>query len=94
MAGEGPGGIDVAWSRRRGRADPRHRGGDRAASRRAGGRVSPDDAAEHFAWPAGFLAADSPASSALTRELVGWQPTHLGLIDDLDKGHHFHKPSA
>jgi hypothetical protein len=24
---------------------------------------------------AGFLAADSPASSALTRELMGWQPS-------------------
>ena len=56
--------------------------------------ISPEDAAEHFAWLAGFLAADSPASSALTRELVGWQPTHPGLIDDLDQGHYFHKPSA
>jgi nucleoside-diphosphate-sugar epimerase len=56
--------------------------------------ISPEDAAEHFTWLAGFLAADSPASSALTRELVGWQPTHPGLIDDLDQGHYFHKPSA
>jgi hypothetical protein len=29
---------------------------------------------------AGFLALDGPASSALTRELLGWQPTHRGLI--------------
>jgi nucleoside-diphosphate-sugar epimerase len=56
--------------------------------------ISPEDAGEHFAWLAGFLAADSPASSALTRELVGWQPTHPGLIDDLEQGHYFHKPSA
>jgi nucleoside-diphosphate-sugar epimerase len=56
--------------------------------------ISPEDAGEHFGWLAGFLAADSPASSALTRELVGWQPTHLGLMDDLDQGHYFHKPSA
>ena len=56
--------------------------------------ISPEDAAEHFAWLAGFLAADSPASSALTRELLGWQPTHPGLIDDLDQGHYFHNPSA
>jgi nucleoside-diphosphate-sugar epimerase len=52
--------------------------------------ISPDDAGEHFTWLARFLAADSPASSALTRELLGWQPTHPGLIDDLDKGHYFH----
>jgi nucleoside-diphosphate-sugar epimerase len=56
--------------------------------------ISPEDAGEHFTWLAGFLAADSPASSALTRELLGWQPTHPGLIDDLDQGHYFHEPSA
>ena len=51
--------------------------------------VSPEGADEHFGWLAGFLAADSPASSTLTRELLGWQPTQPGLIDDLDKGHYF-----
>jgi nucleoside-diphosphate-sugar epimerase len=56
--------------------------------------ISPADAAEHFTWLAHFFAADSPASSTLTRELLGWQPTHPGLIDDLDQGHYFHKPSA
>jgi nucleoside-diphosphate-sugar epimerase len=56
--------------------------------------VAPDDAAEHFSWLAGFLADDGPGSSALTRELLGWQPTHPGLIDDLDKGHYFHNLSA
>jgi hypothetical protein len=52
--------------------------------------VAPGDAAEHFGWLGAFLAFDSPASSALTRELMGWQPTHPGLIDDLEKGHYFH----
>jgi hypothetical protein len=33
---------------------------------------------------------DSPASSALTRELLAWQPTNPGLIEDLDEGHYFH----
>jgi hypothetical protein len=51
--------------------------------------VSPVDAGEHFGWLAGYLAADSPASSALTRDLLGWQPTQPGLLDDLDKGHYF-----
>jgi nucleoside-diphosphate-sugar epimerase len=55
--------------------------------------VSPQDAGEHFTWLAGFLATDSPASSALTRELMDWHPTHRGLIDDLDQGHYFHTPS-
>jgi nucleoside-diphosphate-sugar epimerase len=52
--------------------------------------VSPEDAAEHFGFLARFVATDSPASSTLTRELMGWQPTQPGLLDDLDKGHYFH----
>jgi hypothetical protein len=36
-----------------------------------------------------FAAADNPASSALTRQRLGWQPTHPGLIADLDDGHYF-----
>ncbi|GAB3960433.1 SDR family oxidoreductase [Actinoallomurus acanthiterrae] len=52
--------------------------------------VSPEDAGGHFIWLAGFVGLDSPASSALTRELLGWQPTGPGLLDDLDKGHYFH----
>jgi nucleoside-diphosphate-sugar epimerase len=51
--------------------------------------IAPDDAAGHFTWLASFLALDSPASAALTRELTGWQPTQPGLIEDLEKGHYF-----
>ena len=56
--------------------------------------VSPEDAGEHFAWLAGFLALDAPASSTLTRELLGWQPTHHGLLEDLDEGHYFHRMTS
>jgi hypothetical protein len=45
--------------------------------------------AGHFTWLAGFIGLDSPASSTLTRELLGWQPTQPGLIEDLEKGHYF-----
>jgi len=55
--------------------------------------IAPENAAGHFTWLGGFLAIDAPASSALTRELMGWQPTQPGLIDDLDKGHYFHDPA-
>jgi nucleoside-diphosphate-sugar epimerase len=51
--------------------------------------VAPGDAAGHFTWLAAFLGLDIPASSTLTRELTGWQPTQPGLIDDLEKGHYF-----
>ncbi len=45
-------------------------------------------------WLGGFLALDVRASSALTRELLGWQPTHPGLIDDLEQGHYFGESPA
>jgi nucleoside-diphosphate-sugar epimerase len=56
--------------------------------------IAPEAAAEHFAWLAGFLGIDSPASSTLTRELLGWEPVNPGLIEDLEEGHYFRDPSA
>src|SRR5215813_11809378 len=44
--------------------------------------ISPADAAGHFGWLGAFLALDTAASSALTRELLGWQPVQPGLLDD------------
>jgi nucleoside-diphosphate-sugar epimerase len=51
--------------------------------------VPPEQAGEHFAWLAPFIGADAPASSTLTQQLLGWQPTQPGLLDDLGKGHYF-----
>ena len=51
--------------------------------------ISAGDADEHFTWLAGFIGLDSPASSAQTQELLGWRPTHPGLIADLEQGHYF-----
>jgi len=50
--------------------------------------VSPDAAGAHFGWLARFFAMDQPASSAITRAQMGWNPTHPGLIDDLEQGHY------
>jgi nucleoside-diphosphate-sugar epimerase len=36
-----------------------------------------------------LLSRDMPASSAITQELLGWQPTHPGLIEDIEQGHYF-----
>jgi nucleoside-diphosphate-sugar epimerase len=36
-----------------------------------------------------LLSTDMPASSTVTQELLGWQPTHPGLIKDIDQGHYF-----
>jgi nucleoside-diphosphate-sugar epimerase len=51
--------------------------------------ISADGAASHFGFLAMFAAADNPASSELTRQRLGWEPTHPGLIADLDGGHYF-----
>jgi nucleoside-diphosphate-sugar epimerase len=56
--------------------------------------VAPEDAGEHFGWIGGFFGLDAPASSALTRELLGWEPGQVGLIADLDQGHYFGQSSA
>jgi nucleoside-diphosphate-sugar epimerase len=53
--------------------------------------VAPEDAVEHFGFLGAFLAADSPASSAKTRERFGWQPEQPGLIEDLTQGHYFRR---
>ncbi|WP_044949074.1 SDR family oxidoreductase [Chthonomonas calidirosea] len=45
--------------------------------------VSPDEAESHFGWLAQFATLDLQASSAKTRERLGWQPTGPGLITDL-----------
>ncbi len=55
--------------------------------------IAPEGVAEHFGWLGAFLAAGIPASNTLTRELLGWQPTHPGLIADLDQGHYFRTPA-
>jgi nucleoside-diphosphate-sugar epimerase len=36
-----------------------------------------------------LLSADMPASSTITQELLGWKPTHPGLIEDIELGHYF-----
>lgn len=56
--------------------------------------ISPDDAAEHFGWMAFFWSMDVPASSAQTRRRLGWEPTHIGLIEDLERGHYFERARA
>jgi nucleoside-diphosphate-sugar epimerase len=45
--------------------------------------VPADEATDHFGWLGGFLGMDSPASSALTRQLLGWEPTGPGLLEDI-----------
>lgn len=45
--------------------------------------VPPEQAMQHFGFLGGFAGLDMPASSALTRQRLGWHPTGVGLIADL-----------
>jgi nucleoside-diphosphate-sugar epimerase len=56
--------------------------------------IAPEQAGDHFGWLGMFFSLDVPASSALTRELLGWRPTFQGLLDDLEEGHYFHDRAA
>ncbi|QJD96599.1 SDR family oxidoreductase [Mucilaginibacter robiniae] len=51
--------------------------------------LSSEEATNHFGWLTHFLALDNPTSSELTQKQLGWQPTQLGLIADLELGHYF-----
>ncbi|MFD3563039.1 SDR family oxidoreductase [Streptomyces sp. NPDC058686] len=56
--------------------------------------VAPEAAAEHFTWLSPFIGLDVQASNTLTRELLDWQPTHPGLLEDLEKGRYFDTPAS
>lgn len=56
--------------------------------------IPPEEVDDHFGLFSPFVSMDNPASSTLTRERMGWQPTQPGLIADLEQGHYFATPVA
>jgi len=53
------------------------------------GPVAAADAVGHFGFLGTFIGLDSPASAQRTRALLGWEPTGIGMLQDLDQGHYF-----
>ena len=51
--------------------------------------ISASDAGERFAFLGTFVGVDNPTSSEVTRKVLGWEPAHPGLIEDLGHGHYF-----
>jgi nucleoside-diphosphate-sugar epimerase len=50
--------------------------------------IPAEQAADHFkGFP--FITMDIAMPNAATRQLLGWEPTHPGLIADLEDGHYF-----
>jgi hypothetical protein len=52
--------------------------------------VSPAEAGEHFGHLGHFVGLDSPASAAVTEQLLEWGPTGPGLLEDLEQDHYYH----
>jgi nucleoside-diphosphate-sugar epimerase len=44
---------------------------------------------EDFGFLGAVLSGDQPASAALTRESLEWQPVQPGLLEDMNQGHYF-----
>jgi nucleoside-diphosphate-sugar epimerase len=43
----------------------------------------------YFGFLANLVTLDTPTSNAITRQILGWEPTQRGLFADLDNGHYF-----
>jgi nucleoside-diphosphate-sugar epimerase len=56
--------------------------------------VTPVDAVEHFGHLGHFVALDSPATAAVTRNLLAWQPTGPSLLEDLERDHYYREASS
>jgi hypothetical protein len=50
--------------------------------------IPSDRAKEQFDAVGVFFSADAPASRALTRSMLGWQPRHPTLLEDIAAGHY------
>ncbi len=47
--------------------------------------IAPEEAFDYFGWLGIFAGLDVPASSALTKKRLGWQPTGPGMLADLER---------
>ncbi len=45
--------------------------------------ISQDEAKEYYGWMSYFISFESAAKTDKTREQLGWEPVHTGLLDDL-----------
>jgi nucleoside-diphosphate-sugar epimerase len=51
--------------------------------------IDPQDAVSHFGFIGRFFGMEMSATSEATRELLGWEPTGPGLLEDIAAGAYF-----
>jgi nucleoside-diphosphate-sugar epimerase len=52
--------------------------------------IAPDDVQDHFGFIGTFFSMEMSATSAATRELLGWTPTGPTLVEDIEAGAYSH----
>jgi nucleoside-diphosphate-sugar epimerase len=50
--------------------------------------ITEDEAPQYLGFLAAFAGLDNPTSNDKTREVLGWEPTHLGWVEDVETGHY------
>lgn len=49
--------------------------------------LSEEETVKHFEWMNRFIVFDNPATSIKTQEQLGWQPQHVGLLEDMEQNY-------
>ena len=50
--------------------------------------ITAEEAPKYLGFLAGFAGLDNPVSNDKTRNVLGWEPTHPGWIEDVQSGHY------
>lgn len=50
--------------------------------------ITDEQAPQYLGYLASFAGLDNPTSNDKTRELLGWEPTHPGWVEDVQTGHY------
>lgn len=49
--------------------------------------VAGDELAKHFEWMSSFITMESIAANSKTQQQLDWQPTHMGLLEDMQQNY-------
>ena len=49
--------------------------------------VSGDELAKHFEWMSNFITMESIATNFKTQEQLGWKPSHISLLEDMQQNY-------